>query len=135
MYDGAVRMHEFVSWLSECRAQLEDRARRLSGDASVRSVTTTVESRTVNDGHPRLDLYLDAELASGNAIAWLLNCIWRDGTWEIDSEVVHQTSNGQDELIALPNRYAVDDEKFMLEVNHALRALVTTIEGLDLSTI
>ncbi len=82
----------------------------------------------------RIECYVDAELASGNAVGWWLE--FREaGSWIIESSVRLSTEAGQDELVGLPTRYAVEDTELIEEIDGAADMLIATADRIDLAAL
>jgi hypothetical protein len=123
----------FVSVLALVQERLKSLASVLQRDSCVVSVKTAVGPRRYTDGD-RIECYLDAELSSGNCLGWWLEFRWNEGSWLIESSVQLNTSAGQDEILGLPARFAVDDEELVTELDQASVALVETRRQIDLRT-
>lgn len=78
---------------------------------------------------------MDAELASGHAIGCWLEFRNDDGSWIVESSVRINRDEGEDELVGLPTRYAVDDAELIAELQGAGSALVEASRHLDLSAL
>jgi hypothetical protein len=70
---------------------------------------------------PRLDFATDAELAVGEAISWGLEVRFDDAEWVIESSIRRSHAHGQDLILELPTRYAVDFQEFTQELLAAAR--------------
>ena len=123
---------------SEVLAFVDDRfsglARRLEADPSVKQVQVAVAPRRYTTGD-RVECYADAELVSGNAFAACLDFWFEQGSWIIESAIVHNTAAGYDDLVELATRYAEDDGDLASELEGATRALAETTLRLDLSSL
>jgi hypothetical protein len=123
-----------VSILALVGQRLSELARALRGQPVVRSVVSGISPRRYADGD-RIECYVDAELASGNAVGWWLEFRFADGSWIVESSVQHNTERGSDAILGLPTRFAVDDEDLAAELDGASAMLVATAQRLDLTKL
>ncbi len=123
-----------VSALAELSARFSDLAVELRRDPAVRSASAGIGLRAYEDGD-RCECYVDAELASGHAIGFWLEFREERGTWVVESSVRINGDDGEDELVGLPERHAVDDEGLVAELGGATTAVVDAARGLDLSAL
>lgn len=93
------------------------------------SVSTGGASGSIIEG------YVDVELRSGKAVAWLLDVTWNEMRWTIRSEIVVNHELGQDTLRRFPDRTAEKLDEFVLGLNMATRILVESAEALNLDTL
>jgi hypothetical protein len=56
---------------------------------------------------PVVEAYVDAELASGNAVGWWLEIHWDKARWLIESSIRLDHEGGEDTITAFPPRKAV----------------------------
>ncbi len=83
----------------------------------------------------RIECYVDAQLRSGNTVGLWLEFRWDSGSWAVESSIRHNTDSGEDELVGLPTRYAVDDDELVAELDGAARALAESAEKLDFEAL
>ena len=72
---------------------------------------------------------------SGSAVGWWLEFRWEEGAWVIESSVRHNTTKGEDELLSLPTRHAVDDAELVKELGGATAMLLATADQFDLAKL
>lgn len=82
-----------------------------------------------------MECYVDAQLGNGNTVGLWLEFRWDNGSWAIESSIRHNTDAGEDELVGLPARYAVDDDELAAELDGAARALAESAERLDFGAL
>jgi hypothetical protein len=70
---------------------------------------------------PRLDFATDAELTVGEAISWGVEVHFEDAEWVIESSIRRSHAHGQDLILELPTRYAIDFLEFTQELLSAAR--------------
>ena len=109
-------------------------ARELRSSPFVRTAVASIQPRSYATGTV-IECYVDAELNSGNALGWWLEFKWSDGLWEIESSVRHNTAAGEDVLVELPNRFAVDDDELAAELRGAGQMLVATVDSVRLDAL
>jgi hypothetical protein len=93
-----------------------------------------VTPRAYNDGD-RVEGYVDVELVSGQAVGFWLEFRQREGAWLIESSVRISGDDGEDELLGLLDRHAVDDEELVAELRGATSALIDAARRLDLAAL
>jgi hypothetical protein len=120
--------------LAELKARLADLAMELRRHPPVHAATTAVTPRAY-DGGDRVECYVDAELASGNGLGCWLEFWSEAGSWIIASSIRMNHDGGEDELVGLPRRYAIDDEELVAEVRGAASLLVEAVRGMDVSEL
>lgn len=119
-----------VAVLALVNQRLMDLAIQLRGHQMVRSVSVAVTPRRYPAGD-RVECYVDAELANGRAVGCWLEARIDDGSWIIDSSIRCNSEEGENELLGLPSRFAVDDDELVAELDGASSALVETARSLD----
>ncbi|HEU5002705.1 MAG TPA: hypothetical protein VFW71_08000 [Actinomycetota bacterium] len=130
----SVAAERVISLLAELTRLLSDFAAELGRESSVRSSTAAVTPRTYGT-RDRVECYVDAELASGHAVGCWLEFRFEDGSWIVESSIRVNGDEGEDELLGLPTRYAVDDEELVAEVRGAAVALIGAVRQLDFSEL
>lgn len=123
-----------VATLARLHAQLTGLAASLRKAPGVVAVVAGVTPRRYAS-EDRVECYVDAQLDSGNSVGIWLEFRWDGGSWVVESSIRHNTDEGENELIGLPTRYAVDDDELEAELNGATRALIASAETLDLETL
>jgi hypothetical protein len=121
-----------VSVLARVHDRLTSLASELRSKPDVRSVSVAVTPRQYPAGD-RVECYVDAELASGHGLGCWLEFRSADGSWIIESSIRHNTREGEDELVGLATRYAVDDDELAAELDGASAALVDAALRVDLA--
>ena len=71
-----------------------------------------------------VDWYADAELVDGRAISFSLEAGWRDAEWVVHPNVCVTSVHGQDRIIELADRFAVEDAEFARELVGAAEAVI-----------
>ncbi len=117
---------QFTLMLATLSIRLTEVAEAVRAFPGVRLVTTDVSPRSYESG-PRIEAYVDAELESGNSLAWWLELYEDGGSWVVESSILHTTSQGQDQLRELPARYAVNAGELASEVGGATDALISSV--------
>jgi hypothetical protein len=123
---------EAVSSLALINQRLVELAMNLRRQSPVRSVVTAVTPRRYPSGD-RVECYADVELQSGRSVGFWLEFRHSEGSWIVESSVRRSGEDGEDELISLPTRFAVEDDELVEELDGASAALVAAAEQLDLS--
>jgi len=121
-----------LSALALIHQRLNELAAEWRRQPQVRSVVAAVTPRHYPDGD-RMECYVDADLASGHSVGAWLEFRHDDGSWVIEASVRHNGDEGENELVALPSRFAVDDAELLAELDGATLALVKAAGGLDLT--
>lgn len=75
-----------------------------------------------------IEWYADAEYESGAALGFGMSLIFDEDEWTIESSVRVVDQQGQDMLIELATRHAVDDDDLVQELASAASALGATRE-------
>lgn len=109
-------------------------ARDLRSSPLVRTAVASIQPRAYATGTV-IECYVDAELISGNAVSWWLEFKWSEGAWEIESSVRHNTAAGEDAIVDLPNRFAVDDDELAAELCEAGQMLLATVDRVRLDAL
>ena len=125
---------QLISSLAVLAQRLNELSVAVKSSPAARLVRSSITPRRLADGD-RVECYVDAELTSGTAVGWWLEFWFSDGSWRIESSVRYNTENGEEELIGLPTRFAVDDEELIGELDGASRALVETLGNVDLENL
>lgn len=123
-----------VAALADLHARLTDIAAALRVTPAVRAVSTAVMPRRY-ESEDRVECYVDALLHNGNTVGLWLEFRWDSGSWIVESSIRHNTDTGEDELVGLPARFAVDDDELVAELDGAARALAEAVEQLDLGVL
>lgn len=123
-----------VAALASLQARLTDIATALRQTPGVRTVSTAMTPRRY-ESDDRVESYVDALLDNGNTVGLWLEFRWDSGSWIVESSIRHNTDVGEDELVGLPTRFAVDDVELVGELDGAGRALAEAVEKLDLGTL
>lgn len=123
-----------VSALALVHERFVELATLFRGLPSVSTVKTAVTPRRYESGD-RVEYYVDAELKSGNGVGAWLEFGFAAGSWVIESSIRHNTNSGEDELIGLPTRYAVDDGELVRELADASSALARAAADLNLEAL
>lgn len=131
MSSGTPKMIDVLARINKLLAEF---AVKLRGHPAVLSVQQAMHPRVYNDG-ARVECYVDAELRTGNAFGCWLEFKWDDGEWIIESSVRRNTQEGEDELIGLPTRYAIDDDDFASELHGATTAMIEAAARLEPSSL
>jgi hypothetical protein len=118
--------------LARTHQRLIELAAELRRRPEVRSAVTAVTPRRYPDGD-RVECYMDAELMSGHSIGAWLEFTHDAGSWVIEASIRHSGDQGEDELVGLPSRFAVEDEELFEELDAATSALVEAVRALDLT--
>jgi len=114
--------------------QFSELASTLGRLPGVSSTTMAISPKRYADGD-RVECYVDAELQSGNGVGWWLEFRFVDGSWIIESSVKHNTEEGENEILGLPTRYAVDDDDLIDELSGASAGLVSAISKVDFAAL
>lgn len=109
-------------------------APELLNEQAVLAAVGRVTPRAYNDGD-RVESYVVVELVSGHAIGFWLEFRQREGAWVFESSVRISGDDGEDELVGLLDRHAVDDEALVAELRGATSALIDTARHLDLAAL
>lgn len=123
-----------LSVLADLNGRLGDLAAELRQHPAVRSATASVTTRTYATGD-RVECYVDADLASDRTVGCWLEFRFDEGSWIVESSIRLNGDQGEDELVGLGTRYAVDDDELVGEVRGAATALVEAARQLDLSQL
>jgi hypothetical protein len=97
-------------------------------------VTTEISPRHYTDGD-RVECFVDAEMINGRAVVWWLEFRFADGNWIIESSLNRNAGSGEEQLIGLPTRFAVEDDELIAELQGAARALLATLSQIDLGEV
>lgn len=127
-----------VAALANLQSRLTDVAASLRLLPAVVTVSSAVTARRyASDDRidDRIECYVDAQLRSGNTVGLWLEFRWDSGSWAVESSIRHNTDSGEDELVGLPTRYAVDDDELVAELDGAARALAESAEKLDFEAL
>lgn len=114
--------------------RMEELGVEFRADPAVRSVQAAMTPRHYAAGD-RMEFYLDAELVNANSIACWLEFREETGSWIVESSVRRNTADGEDEVVGLPSRFAVDDDELVAEIDGASAALIRAARMIDLSTM
>ncbi len=88
-------MFNLVFTIGECHRQLKDHAHAVALRSSVKTVTHWFDMSNV--GHSfRLEEFVDAELASGQAICWCLELTLTEDRIVVEADVRQNHAEGQD---------------------------------------
>jgi hypothetical protein len=120
--------------LASIHQSLTEFAVELQTSPLVSDVHVATEPRRYATGDVT-ECYADFELVNGHAFVCWLEFRMDAGSWLIESSVRVSADNGEEELIALPTRYAVDDNDLVQELEGAARALVHAGRELDFSKL
>jgi len=71
-----------------------------------------------------VEMWADAELDDGTARTWHLDLRWDGARWTLESHLLRDGSEGQDELHSFPLRHAGTAGEVARELDHAVRELV-----------
>ncbi len=123
-----------IGVLSLIYERFTDHGATMRSNPVVRSVKVAVSPRCYRT-RDCVECYVDVELASGQGVTWWLEFRFDHGSWIIESSVRHNTGQGEEELIELATRYAVEDEELVKELDGASAALVATAKQLDLASL
>lgn len=123
-----------VSVLTRLNVRLAELARTLRSNPEVQSVSTALTPRQYGPDD-RVECYVDVALRNGNGVGMWFEFRWEDGSWIIESSIRHNTDLGEDEILGLPTRYAVEDAELAEELDGASRALVRAAQTLDFALL
>ena len=113
MDQASEQVTKVLSALIETNHEIFKLAKRLSARQEVVKVADAFQwSR--NHAHSEfgvgspylLDWYVDAELATGRSLVWILELTWPDGLWTIESRVETTGDDGLQPLQEFPTRTA-----------------------------
>lgn len=79
-------------------------------------------------GQIRVQWFADAELVSGRAISFGIELVWVGGEWLIEPGLRVNDDQGQDDLLDLATRFAVDDSEMCDELVGAAQAVADVRE-------
>ncbi|MGQ0743358.1 MAG: hypothetical protein ACT4OS_03270 [Acidimicrobiales bacterium] len=123
-----------VAALASLHSRLTDIATSLRQSPVVDTVSTALMPRRY-ESEDRVECYVDVMLSNGNTVGLWLEFRWDRESWLVESSIRHNTDVGEDELVGLPPRYAVDDNQLIAELDGAARALTEAAEQLDLEVL
>lgn len=121
---GPIGALETIGCLAEVTSVFGSLASWLRSEADVVSVADPV---WVSGGHDaevgplRVEWYADAEFNDGRAVSFGLELRRHEGEWVVEPGVRITDRQGQDDLVDLPVRYAVDDDELCAELRGAAR--------------
>ena len=78
-----------------------------------------VEDGAVRVGHGdgyRIEWFVEADLDSGEGLSFGLDVAWHGAEWVIEASARSQTVRGEELLLELPTRYAIDAEDLKSEL-------------------
>ena len=81
---------------------------------------------------PVLEGWVDATLASGKGIAWVITVTWDDEVWTISPKVVMNVDNGQDTLVELKEQTADNFSSMIEGLTYAMSELISSFGAVDL---
>ena len=134
MDDASRHAAEFLRAIGRSRLRLAELALRLeSRPEVVRALydLAPVEGRECL----RLDGYVDAELRSGDAVAWLLDGTWTGEQWTIEHCILRNHGAGQNVLTEHPVARASTLDDFIVAIGAAIDALVESVEDVELQML
>jgi hypothetical protein len=73
---------------------------------------------------PVLEGYMDAELADGTILSWLLDVSWTEDSWMIEAKTARSAGGEQDILEALPSANVHSLDEFIQNLMEAVRRLL-----------
>lgn len=123
-----------IASLALVNRRLADLAVEIRQHAAVRAVTVATTPRRYDTGD-RMECYVDAELVDGTAVGCWIEFRYDTGSWVIESSVRRNTEEGEDELVGLPTRFAVDDAELLAELDGASAALVEAGRSIELADL
>lgn len=117
--------------IGKCNSELIKLARKLREKPEVVQVKHSLECVSYDD-KVLLEGYVDAELLSGKAIAWVLEMKWNEENWHIESSVLVNDEQGQDSILQFPDRIALSLDICLEQLFLATMDLVISIDSIDL---
>jgi hypothetical protein len=108
--------------IGECYRRLQRHAIHLSGVARARGVKHVVEIRDLVDSF-RLEEYVDAELAAGDAISWCLEITVTGTAIFVEADVRRIHSDGQDVVASIGEYQYSTEVKCSAELSEITRRL------------
>lgn len=122
------------------------RSRRCFAELSVRLESRPEVVRVLHDLTPGLapgqgadclsvDGYVDAELQSGDAVAWLLDVLWDGEQWTISHWVARNGEFGQEQLTEYSSETAITLSEFITKLDEATAELVASAEDIELKSV
>jgi hypothetical protein len=112
------------SLLGDVSSTLREHSVKLRGRPSVTRVERQCEM--VGGAQPSVEWYVDAELASTDALSWRLLLYWSGDTWVIEAETRRIRAGGSAVEAEFPARVAADDD-LAENLRAAAEELVTTM--------
>ena len=123
-----------ISALAELDARFSELAADLRKNPAVLVTSARLTPRSYTSGD-RVECYVDAELTSGNTVGFWLEFGNSTGYWIIESSIRINRDEGEDELVSLANRYAVEVDELIVEARSATDAIFNAAQDLDLSAL
>ena len=96
--------------------------------AGVAQVIRSCDLRQYKTG-PVLEAYVDVETQNSKAFSWWLEVRWNHAQWIIESSVRESHQNGQDVLIAFPDRVAASLDELVKNLRHTTSDLITSAKS------
>jgi hypothetical protein len=97
---------DLMKVLGDVAASLQELSVRLRQRHDVTGVDRRCE---ISGGErPAVEWYVDAELASGDALSWRLLVHWADAEWVIEADVRRVSRSGSDAEVEFDNRTSDD---------------------------
>lgn len=124
---------EFIGRVGAARARLTEFAATVRSDRRVVRAPSALECVKYLFNDPMIEGYVEAQLAGGHAVSWLLDVSWADDHWLITSEVAANRSEYQETLKRFPDRVATTFADLLNQIDGAVLDLVGSIEYLDIA--
>jgi hypothetical protein len=120
--------------LAECREQLAALTRNLRSRSGVNSAQHDLDARAYESGSV-IEMFAEAELASGKAVVWGLDVRWDSSGWVIDRYVRSNDLQGQRPVREFPEQTVTNLADLLTSVRRGIADLATAAQEMDLSSV
>ncbi len=117
----------FVEEIAQSNGRLNDLLDLLSKYTQVLHVSRNFDFRNYPLSGTVIESYLEVELKDGKSLTWALEIRWNESYWEIETNVLQNTSYKQYVVREFPERHAENFEQFIRYLREAVGDLVSFI--------
>lgn len=134
MRDAAAVAKQLLEVLAETNRLFRDHVVRLGRSSVATKAQARLEVASYRNGSV-IEGYVDAELANGESVCWLLDVRWDPDSWTINASLATQSGDRQETLRELPSQTVNDFDSFLQTLKRvaiellALRILEATTGG------
>jgi hypothetical protein len=112
MRDAAVVAKQLLDVLAETNRLFRDHVVRLGRSSVATKAQACLEVASYRNGSV-IEGYVEAELANGGSVCWLLDVGWDADCWTIEARLAKQSGDRQETLRELPTHTVKDFDSFL----------------------